>query len=50
MVDMRVIPNVLPLLARTNDDIVRETIAFIIMLLFNANKHGQVYLRRRDLK
>ena len=39
---MSAIEKVLPLLARSNDEIVRETLAYLSALLFNANKHVQV--------
>ena len=42
MTDMGSIDHVLPLLARSNDEIVKETLAYMSTLLFNANKHVQV--------
>ena len=39
---MGAIEKVLPLLARSNDDIAKETLAFLSILLFNANKDVQV--------
>ncbi len=42
LVEMGAIEKVLPLLARSNDDIAKETLAFLSILLFNANKDVQV--------
>lgn len=42
LVDVGVIDKVLGLLARTNDDVVRETLALMCTLLFNANGYVQV--------
>ena len=41
LVEMGAIEKVLPLLARSNDDIAKETLAFLSTLLFNANKDVQ---------
>ena len=42
LVEMGAKEKVLPLLARSNDDIAKETLAFLSTLLFNANKDVQV--------
>ena len=42
LVEMGAIEKVLPLLARSNDDIAKETLSFLSTLLFNANKDVQV--------
>ena len=42
--DMGAVEKVLPLLARSNDDIVRETLAFVSVMLFNANEAVQVMI------
>ena len=47
MTDMGSIDHVLPLLARSNDEIVKETLAYMSTLLFNACKHVQVGLHNQ---
>ena len=42
IVDMQVVPKVLPLLGRSNDEIIRETLALVSTILFNANIVVQV--------
>ena len=42
LVDMGAVVKVLPLLSRSNDEIARETLAFISTMLFNANEVVQV--------
>ena len=42
--DMEAMKKVLPIMARTGDDIVREVLSFLAAILFNGNEHVQVCL------